>query len=119
MHSFFTSLKNAPADVQQLLKEAETIQILVQSIRAQCDQATAQGLENSDLQHVIGLMNERMEAPLKKLRELQAGMEKPSRTGKLKSRIQKYFSEDEVNEHLHHLLLLMATLQLLREKANA
>lgn len=123
IQNFSKSLKNATIDVQQLLNEVEMMQTLLQNIRAQCAQATPQGVEHNDLQdllQVIGLLNERMEAPLKELRELRESMKKPSRTSfNITSRIRKYLSEGEVKDHLDHLLRLVVTLQLIYLKTDA
>lgn len=94
---------------------------LLRNIRVQCEQAAPQGVEHNDLQdllQVIGLMNERMEAPLKELRELQESMKKPSRTS-FTSRTRKYLSEGEVKDHLDHLSRLMVTLELIYLKTDA
>ncbi|KAL1640479.1 hypothetical protein SLS58_006979 [Diplodia intermedia] len=121
IQNFSKSVKNAPDDVRRLLREVEAMQDLIQNIRTQCDGASA-NVDHDTLQDflkITGLLQDRLKGPLKELQELQAGLEKPSRTRrKIMARIRKYLSEGEVKDHLDHLSGQMIALQLLYQREN-
>ncbi|KAL0264977.1 hypothetical protein SLS55_000933 [Diplodia seriata] len=121
IQNFSKSVKNAPDDVRKLLNEVEAMQVFIQDIRAQCDDASTTNDHDTlqDFLKMTGLLQERLKGPLKELQELQAGLEKPSRTHrKIMARIRKYLSEGEVKDHLDHLSGQMITLQLLYLREN-